>query len=65
MIELTEQQCQAVGTASEPVTVVNPATRREYVLLPAETFQRMRELLEAEHIDESLYEFEEPDSPRP
>lgn len=64
MIELTVEQRQAVDGAADPVRVVDPASHREYVLVRAEVFDKMKRALEAEVIDPSFYEFEEP-SPRP
>jgi hypothetical protein len=42
MIELTEQQGQAVGETDDPVRVIDPATRREFVLIRAEVFNRLQ-----------------------
>jgi hypothetical protein len=42
MIELTPEQCQALDRQNgEPARVVDPATRRAYVLLPAEDYDRL------------------------
>jgi hypothetical protein len=44
---LTEEQSQAVAAhPNEPVRVTDPATNREYVLLSADLYERVRELLE-------------------
>ena len=45
MIELTEQQAQALGK-TEPVRVLDPTTRTEYVLVRADVYQRLQPLLE-------------------
>jgi hypothetical protein len=58
-IELTHEQRQAVKRGAEPVRVHDPDTLREYVLVRAEVFERMRKLLQTESVDPSLYEFEE------
>ena len=42
-IELTSDQLQTADTA--PVQVIDPETRREYVVMPKETFDRMKESL--------------------
>lgn len=59
MIPLTEQQSRAVEQAREPVHLRDLRTQREYVLLQAEQYDRLRRLAEAEIVDPSLYEFEE------
>jgi hypothetical protein len=42
MIELTEQQQQEVGETNDPIRVIDPATRREFVLIRAELFSRLQ-----------------------
>ena len=59
MITLSEEQRQAVEKTKEPIRVADPKTQREYVLVQAEIFERMRRVMEAEEIDPSLFEFEE------
>ena len=45
-IELTEAQAQAVRQAGEVLpSVVDPLTTRTYVLVPTETYERMKSLL--------------------
>jgi hypothetical protein len=42
MIELTEQQLQAIADAAErPPVVVNPKTKTSYVLLRQDVYQRL------------------------
>jgi PHD/YefM family antitoxin component YafN of YafNO toxin-antitoxin module len=48
MIELTEEQRQALHTSKDPVSVVDPQTQEAYVLLRAETYERLKQLLEDE-----------------
>jgi hypothetical protein len=49
VIQLTEEQRQAVAAhQGRPVEVVDPVTRRSYMLIAAETYQRVRDVLEAE-----------------
>jgi hypothetical protein len=45
MIELTEQQRQEVGEATTPVRVVDPCTKREFVLVRAEVFSLLQATL--------------------
>lgn len=47
MLELTAEQRRVVeGQGGRPVEVVDPATRRAYVLIPREEFERVRPLLD-------------------
>ena len=46
MIELTNEQGQAIGEATGPVLVVDPATKREFVLVPADVFSRLQASLD-------------------
>ncbi len=59
MIKLTESQQQAVDGRGEAVRVRDRKSLREYVILRADVYDRLRQLLEAEVVDPSLYEFEE------
>lgn len=44
MIELTTQQLQALEQPhGTPLRVMNPQTRKTYVLLPVEEYQRLKE----------------------
>ena len=45
MIELTEQQQQAVNTNSEPPRLIDPRTSTTYVLIRAELYERIKGLL--------------------
>jgi hypothetical protein len=60
MIRLTEEQCRAVEGSELPVRLAHPRTSREYVLLRAEEYERLRRTLTAEELGPSLYEFEDP-----
>jgi hypothetical protein len=62
-ITLTPEQRHAVQRADKPIRVLDPDSQREYVLLRADLYERMRQVVEAEVVDPSLYEFEEPSSP--
>ncbi len=62
-IPLTREQWQAVQQAKEPARFVDPDSKQEYVLLPTELYERMRRVAQAEVVDPSLYEFEEPAKP--
>jgi hypothetical protein len=43
MIELTEQQQQAVDASPEP-RFIDPRTQKAYVLVPADRYERFRDL---------------------
>jgi hypothetical protein len=45
VIELTEEQCLALPTGTEPVRAIDSVTKTEYVLLRADVFDRLRALL--------------------
>jgi hypothetical protein len=45
MIELTDEQWSAVSRAMQPVRLVDRATNRQYVLVPAELYERLQGLL--------------------
>jgi len=62
-IQLTREQRQVVEHSAEPLRFVDPDSKREYVLLRAELYERMRRIVDAEVVDPSLYEFEEPANP--
>ena len=56
MIELTEQQLQALGKSEEtPPRVLNPQTKETFVLLRIEEYERLRE----EEYDDSPWTREE------
>jgi hypothetical protein len=48
MIELTERQQRELREGGWPSRVLNPVTGETLVLLPAEMFERVRAILEAE-----------------
>ncbi|HEV3260063.1 MAG TPA: hypothetical protein VG013_24605 [Gemmataceae bacterium] len=45
MFELTPEQSQEL-TGPEPARAVDPETKRTYVLLPAEQYERFKDLLQ-------------------
>ncbi len=45
MIELTDQQRQAIGDTTSPVLVVDPTTKQEFFLIRAEAFSRLQSAL--------------------
>jgi hypothetical protein len=45
MIELTEQQQQAVDASPEPPRLIDPRTNKTFVLIGAEVYQRIKDLL--------------------
>jgi hypothetical protein len=49
MIELTHEQHEALTQkGTEPIRAIDPATSAEYVLLPAEVYDRLKSLLAAD-----------------
>jgi hypothetical protein len=46
MIELTKQQQQTLDAAPSPPRVLDPRTNRAYVLVTAEQYERLKDLLE-------------------
>jgi hypothetical protein len=43
MIQLTEQQHEAIDQAvDDPVRAIDPTTKKEYVLLPAGAYERLK-----------------------
>jgi hypothetical protein len=46
MIELTEKQQYELKSNSGPVRVMDPATRTEYVLVRADVYARLQQILE-------------------
>jgi hypothetical protein len=60
MASITPEQRQLVDQAGEqPVRLADEETRREYVILRADVYDRMRHLLEEEEIDPSFFEIED------
>jgi hypothetical protein len=46
MIELTPEQHQVlIAHGAEPARAIDPATRAEYVLVPAAVYERIRDLI--------------------
>ncbi len=57
MVTLTPEQRQLVEQAGDaPVRIADVETDREYVLLRADVYDKMRHLLEVEEIDPSFFE---------
>jgi hypothetical protein len=56
MLQLDDELRQQVERAGE-ARVTDPDTRREYVVVRAEVYDKMRRLLE--EVDPSLYEFDD------
>jgi hypothetical protein len=48
MIELTEEQQRAVEGTSPPLQLVDPRTKKAYVLVEVELYERLRGMLEQE-----------------
>jgi hypothetical protein len=45
MLELTEEQVRAVEQAEQPLLLLNPKTREEFVLVRKDVFDHMRKVL--------------------
>lgn len=45
MIELTEEQGQSLGNDENPIVVVDPRTKKTYMLVRKEVFDRIKGLL--------------------
>ena len=56
MIQLTAEQTRELNHEQPPKIVVDG---KEYVLILADAYEKLRPLLEPEEIDESLYEAED------
>jgi hypothetical protein len=58
MVELSDQQRQAIVQAGTPLEVADPTGNTVYYLISTEEYQRLRSLLEKpEDIDPSFFEF--------
>jgi len=54
-IELTQQQQQAIDNAGdEPVSVIDPRTKTEYIMVPAVDYDSVREALEDDRIQRAI-----------
>lgn len=62
-IPLTREQREAVLQSKEPLRFIDPDSKHEYILLPAELYERMRRMAQAEVVDPSPYEFKEQTKP--
>src|SRR5262249_42733901 len=51
MLELTQQQQQALDASAEPPRLIDPRTNKTYVLLGADVYERLRNLLEGDELD--------------
>lgn len=60
--ETLQREVEQAG--DDPVRLVHPTTHEQFVVLRAEVYERLRRLLQAEHVDPSFYEFEEKEPPR-
>lgn len=45
MIQLTEEQCQALA-AETPPRVIDPVTKKSYILVPVEVYEQMKRVFE-------------------
>ena len=53
-IELTQEQQQAIDALGEPPRVVDPRTKAQYVLIPAEDYEAVREALDEERRQKAI-----------
>ena len=53
-IDLTHEQRQAVNRTGDPIRLQDRETLKEYVLIRADVFERMRKMLETEVVDPSF-----------
>jgi hypothetical protein len=68
-LELTDEQSQVVAAGPGPYRVVDPQTKRAYVLLSAEAYEQMRDLLDdgldmrqvGALVNENMREYDEDD----
>ena len=51
MIELTQEQHEALGSGTQPIRALDRATNTEYVLVRADVYDRLKHLL----ADETVY----------
>lgn len=57
---ITPEQKQAVDrSGNEPIRVEDPETRTAYLIVREDVYLRMKGLLDLEHSDRSLYEYED------
>lgn len=54
-----EQRRELERAGDEPIRVDDPGTRREYVILRAEVYERLRRLIEVEGPDPSFFEIDD------
>jgi hypothetical protein len=58
-IDFTPEQRQTLLEADMPVPARDPETKKEYIILQREVFDKLTRVLEIDEIDPSLFEFEE------
>jgi hypothetical protein len=52
-----EQRQELEKSGNQPVKIEDPENHRQYVIISAELYERMRALVDIEHVDRSLYEY--------
>ena len=60
-LTLPEELRQAVSQSHAPVELQDGQTNRLYYLISADQYEKMKQLVEAEEIDPSFFEFEDKD----
>lgn len=59
MATITPEQRQEIDKAgNEPVRIEDPQTREVFVVLREEVYKKLREMMEQDQSDLSLYEYE-------
>ena len=55
----TEQKKAVEQSGIEPVAIEDPETGSTYYIVRADVYRKMRDLVQIEHSDPSLYEYED------
>lgn len=61
-VDLTPEQRRALLYADEGVPARDPETKREYVILKREVFDKIKRVLDIDEVEPSIFEFEEIDT---
>ena len=62
MFNFTPEQTKALPNADAPVSALDPQTKKEYVILQRDAFEKIKQVLSINEIDPSFFEFEELDN---
>ncbi|MEX2138361.1 MAG: hypothetical protein WD894_03820 [Pirellulales bacterium] len=61
MIHLTPEQRHSLRDSATPICALDPETRKEYVIMERDAFEKIKRVLDVDEIDPSHFEFEEID----